>query len=225
MKIITTSIQNPLEERALALYSREFDKKLEGFVLFPEDSININNLDDLFRVSNEYNIGIAGTLKESNYQKFVVISDNFLKTGISSYTGKFVPNINNVDFSDKLNNHENNMLMDFYKNDKLLDFKVGNNNIKSIVRICSDLALPYINNDVADFLLIPSEIEHPFDWFAQKVDFFKKNLDSNSKILYAPSEQNIYSRVHKDKFQHIGIYDVNFKQLGEVKKDYVVLDY
>jgi hypothetical protein len=228
MKLIATKISTPFEKEAFELYEAEFSNREQGFVLFPEGSIEYESLSEVYILANKYKIGVIGTVKEHTYQRAVAISNNKLNIGPISYSGESLPNMNYMHHSVEELIAPNGEIAKFYKEDQLLNFKVGSKEFNSIVRICSDIALPYARKDIANLLLIPSAIEHPSGWFNQQVSRFKNNLTKDAKIIYSPSEMQptVPKSKHTSVFDNIqiGIYDIHLNQLGKVKENYVVLD-
>ena len=167
MKIIATRIPSPFDEKATKLFEEEFGKKDTGVVLFPEESIEFDKTSEVYALAKNYNIGIIGTVKHKNAQTSILLSKNELKFGPINYRGEYIPPIgSNVPLENLLSN---GALAEFYFNDKLLNFRIGNREFKSILRICSDIGLPYAGNDIADLMLIPSAIEHPSEWFNRNI--------------------------------------------------------
>lgn len=217
MKIIATRIPNPLDEKAARLFEEEFGKGETGIVLFPEASIEFNKTSEAYTLAKKYNIGIIGTVINNNTQTSIILSKDDLKFGPINYRGEFIPPISN---SAPLENLlSNGALADFYFNDKLLNFRAGNREFKSILRICSDIGLPYVGNNIANLMLIPSALEHPTNWFDKTISRFIRNLTNDAKIVYSPltTQKN---NVNKQ----MGIYDIHLNQVGKIKGDYAVLD-
>jgi hypothetical protein len=228
MKLIATRIPTPFDKKAFELYEKEFNKGEPGLILFPDGSIEESKLGGVYELSGKYNIGIIGTVKEGNHQKIVAFSNNRMNFGPISYPDEFVPNLKHLNPPIEQLITENGALTKYYKEDKPLRLKVGNKEFNSLIRICSDLALPYLGKDIADLLLIPSEIEHPSGWFYQHINDLKKNLTNDAKIMYSPlaTAQTFPGLKHGSAFMNtpMGIYDIHLNQLGEIKGDYSVLN-
>ncbi|MCC7574169.1 hypothetical protein KO361_01095 [Candidatus Woesearchaeota archaeon] len=219
MKVVATNIPSPFDKAALNMYAEEFSLGINGLVVFPENSFNEQDLEKLFELSNHYDVGLVGTLREQNYQKVICVSNQSLSVGSSSYTGYFIPRI---DSDSLLITNLDKALFDFYSDDKLLNFCIGDKSFSAITRICSDIGLPYLHDDVCDFLIVPSEIEHPKDWFKKNIGLFSNNFKDDSLIIYSPLKTNDFNDCN---FREVGIYNSELKNLGVQKKDYAVFDF
>ncbi|NQU97907.1 hypothetical protein HQ533_00420 [Candidatus Woesearchaeota archaeon] len=223
MKLVATSIENPLEERALSLYDVEFREKGDsGLVLFPEGSFDdLINLEKVVSLSDVYGITIVGTKDVNGHQQAVILRNGEEIPAQIAYPDVVLPGI----FADQIPVPKTTSKeeLTFFEQDKFYDVSSNGTSVSAFIRICSDISVSFTKFGKANLLLVPSAIQHPDFFFKMSMKNLLQSLQSDGKIIYSPSPTD---KILRETLQSVGVYDTDLRQVGEnvVERDYVVLE-